>query len=251
MTPATWYEGRTSLELLQGEGWAWIGLRSGDGLNRLHSDLLVALDRLFIALRWAGTRRVALSGAGWMAGVPSGLCLDSTQGAPGGTSRASASRRSPPGALARGHHFSAGADLHEVGALDAVSADPFSRRGQRIMAHLLWPGWRSLTVISGVAMGGGCDLALHGQERWAVAADAEGRHGLRLAHPAAMHGILTGFGGTVRLPEILGRVGADRLFRDFETWDEPTALQQGAIHRVVAPTAIGSEVRVWLAGSGQ
>lgn len=118
------------------------------------------------------------------------------------------------------------------------------------MAHLLWSGWRSLTLISGVAMGGGCDLALHGQERWAVAADAEGRHGLRLAHPAAKHGILTGFGGTVRLPEILGRRGADRLFRDFETWSETTALQLGAIHRVVAPTAIGSEVHVWLAGSG-
>jgi len=219
MTPATWFEGRTSLELLQGGGWAWIGLRSGDGLNRLHSDLLVALDRLFIELRWSKTRRVALSGAGWMANC--------------------------------GHHFSAGADLHEVGALDAVSADPFSRRGQRVMAHLLWPGWRSLTLISGVAMGGGCDLALHGQERWAVAADVEGRHGLRLAHPAAKHGILTGFGGTVRLPEIMGQDGADRLFRDFETWGEATALQRGAIHRVVAPAAISPEVHAWLAGAAR
>ncbi|MFN7957296.1 MAG: enoyl-CoA hydratase/isomerase family protein [Holophagaceae bacterium] len=214
MRPETWYEGRTSLELLRGAGWAWIGLRSGDGLNRLHSDLLVVLDRLFIELRWAGTRRVALSGAGWMAG--------------------------------RGHHFSAGADLHEVGLLDAVSADPFSRRGQRVMTHLLWPGWRSLTVISGVAMGGGCDLALHGQERWAVAADSSGKGGLRLAHPAAKHGILTGFGGTVRLPELLGHHGANRLFRGFETWDEAAALQAGAVHRVVVPTAVGSEVHVWL-----
>jgi enoyl-CoA hydratase len=181
MTPASWYEGRTSLDMLRDEDWAWIGLRSGDGLNRLHSDLLVALDQLFIELRWSGVRRVALGGAGWMAG--------------------------------RGHHFSAGADLHEVGELDAISAEPFSRRGQRVMTHLLWPGWRSLTLISGVAMGGGCDLALHGQERWAVAADTEGRGGLRLAHPAAKHGILTGFGGTVRLPEILGRAGADQMRR--------------------------------------
>jgi len=218
MIPMTWYEGRTSLELLRGQGWAWIGLRSGDGLNRLHSDLLVALDRLFIELRWAGTLRVALSGAGWMTDL--------------------------------GHHFSAGADLHEVGALDAVSADPFSRRGQRIMAHLLWPGWRSLTLISGVAMGGGCDLALHGQERWAVSADAEGRHGLRLAHPAAKHGILTGFGGTVRLPELLGRDGADRLFRNFETWDGKTALASGAVHRILDSHRVEGEVRAWLDASG-
>ena len=214
MTPVTWYEGRTSLDLLCGADWAWIGLRSTDGLNRLHSDLLLALDCLFIELRWRGVRRVALSGAGWMNG--------------------------------RGHHFCAGADLHEVGALEAVSAEPFARRGQRVMAHLLWPGWRSLTLISGVAMGGGCDLALHSQERWAVAADTAGRGGLRLAHPAAKHGILTGFGGTVRLPELLGRAGADRLFRNFETWDESAALDAGAIQRCVKPEAVLAAVEAWL-----
>ncbi len=214
MRPAAWYEGRTSLDLASGDGWAWIGLRSGDGLNRLHSDLLVALDRLFIALRWAGTRRVALSPSGWLSG--------------------------------QGRHFCAGADLHEVGALDPVAAEPFARRGQRVMGHLLWPGWHTLTVISGVAMGGGCDLALHGQERWAVAAGAEGKGGLRLAHPAAKHGILTGFGGTVRLPELLGSEGADRLFRHFETWDGPTALEAGAVHRCVAPDSVQEEVLAWL-----
>jgi len=215
--PIAWYEGRTSLDLLRGAEWAWIGLRSGDGLNRLHSDLLAALDRLFIELRWSGARRIALSNSGWMTG--------------------------------RGHHFSAGADLHEVGGLDAVSADLFSRRGQRVMSHLLWPGWHSLTVISGVAMGGGCDLALHGQERWAVAADqVTGKGGLRLAHPAARHGILTGFGGTWRLPDILGPEGADRLFRRFETWAEAEALLAGAVHRVVAPDGVERELLPWLEG---
>ncbi len=218
MKPEIYYEGRTSLDLLRGADWAWIGLRSGDGLNRLHSDLLVALDRLFIELRWSGVQRVALSSAGWMTG--------------------------------RGHHFSAGADLHEVGALDAVSAEPFSRRGQRVMSHLVWSGWRSLTLISGVAMGGGCDLALHGQERWAVAADpGTGKGGLRIAHPAAKHGILTGFGGTFRLPEILGHEGADQLFRDFETWDEKASLAHGAVHRVVGTMEAEAAVRGWLDAS--
>jgi enoyl-CoA hydratase len=215
MTPIAWYEGRTSLDLLHDADWAWIGLRSGDGLNRLHSELLVALDRLFIELRAAGVRRVALSHTGWLAG--------------------------------RGHHFSAGADLHEVGALDPVSAEPFARRGQRVMGHLLWPGWRTLTLISGVAMGGGCDLALHGQERWAVAAEpTTGKGGLRLAHPAAKHGILTGFGGTVRLPELLGREGADRLFRHFETWGTAEALAAGAVQRVLEPEVAPAAVLEWL-----
>lgn len=215
MTQVAWYAGRTSLDLLSGPGWAWIGLSSGDGLNRLHSDLLVALDRLFIELKWGGARRVALSDAGWMAG--------------------------------QGHHFCAGADLHEVAALTPASAEPFARRGQRIMNHLGWPGWRSLTVISGVAMGGGCDLALHGQERWGVAPWPDGKRGLHLAHPAAKHGILTGFGGTVRLPEILGQAGANRLFRDFETWDADRALLGGAIHRRLEPAVVREATLGWLA----
>ncbi len=207
MEPRRVFEGTTSLVLWEGRDWAWIGLDSVDGLHRLTMATLEALDRLLGGLRGQGKARIALSGAPWMAGRP---C-----------------------------HFSAGADLHEVLALDALGADPFARKGQRVMEHLLWRGWRSLTVVSGAAMGGGCDLALHGQERWAVA-------GLRLRHPAARHGILTGFGGTVRLPEILGEEGATRLFRRLETWDEVAALEAGAVHRVLKADGVVAAVNAWL-----
>ncbi len=217
MSPLHWYSGRTSLDLLSEGNWAWVGLRSGDGLNRLHADLLVALDALLTDLRWQGIQRLALSDAGWLRG--------------------------------RGHHFCAGADLHEVAALTPGSAEPFARHGQRVMTQLLWPGWRTLTVISGVAMGGGCDLALHGQERWGLEAGEDGKGGLRLAHPAARHGILTGFGGTVRLPELLGQAQADRLFRGYESWDAPQALATGAIHRTITPAALRQGVLDWLAPS--
>jgi enoyl-CoA hydratase/carnithine racemase len=110
------------------------------------------------------------------------------------------------------------------------------------MSHLLWPGWQSLTVLSGVAMGGGCDLAFHGQTRWAV-------RGLKMAHPAARHGILTGFGGTARLPEVLGAEGADRLFRGFEHWDAEAALQAGAADRILEPESVSAAVLGWLQGS--
>lgn len=207
--PRRVHQGPTALDLLEGPGWAWIGLASRDGLNRLYGSTLVALDRLLIDLRWRGVGRVALSSAHWLEGRPG--------------------------------HFSAGADLHEVAALDAVSADPFARRGQRVMQHLGWPGWRSLTLLSGVAMGGGCDLALHGQVRWAVP-------GLKMAHPAARHGILTGFGGTRRLPEELGPAAADRLFRRFEHWDAETALAAGAVHRLVGADEAVAAVQAWLRG---
>ena len=115
------------------------------------------------------------------------------------------------------------------------------------MRALLWPGWRTLTLISGVAMGGGCDLALHGQERWCVGVDAaSGRGGLRMAHPAAKHGILTGFGGTARLPELLGPLGADRLFAGLEHWNEQEALKAGAVQRVLVPAETSQAVLGWL-----
>lgn len=201
------FDGATRLDLIEGPGWAWIGLHSGDGLNRLHSETLLALDALFTELRFNGVHRVALSASGWMEGV--------------------------------GRHFSAGADLHEVAALTSANADAFARRGQRVMAALLWPGWRTLTLLSGVAMGGGCDLALHGQERWAA-------EELRMAHPAAKHGILTGFGGTARLPELLGPVGAARLFAALEHWNEHDALEAGAVQRVVKAEAARGAVLDWL-----
>jgi enoyl-CoA hydratase/carnithine racemase len=203
----------TALQVLQGQDWAWVGLQSPDGLHRLHASTLEALDLRLIELRWAGVRRLALSGAGWMGEAP------------------------------EDRHLSAGADLHEVAALTADSADAFARRGQRVMAQLLWPGWRTLTLLSGVAMGGGCDLALHGQERWAV-------EGLKMAHPAAKHGILTGFGGTARLPTVLGEADADRLFLALEHWGAGDALQAGAAHRVLTPPQVLPEVQEWLSGAG-
>lgn len=205
--PSLWHAGPTSLHLRQGRGWAWIGLHSVDGLHRLHSEVLEALDRLFTDLRWARCGRVALSGSGWMEGRP---C-----------------------------HLSAGADLNEVAALHSGSVDAFSRRGQRLMNHLLWPGWRSLVIQSGACMGGGCDLALHGQERWAI-------EGLKMAHPAARHGIITGFGGTVRLPQVLGETGARRLFVGLERWGAREAFQAGAAQRVLDGAEVRDEVLRWL-----
>lgn len=217
MNPERVFSGQTSLHLSRGEDWAWIGLASEDGLNRLRMDLLEALDLLFIELRWSGVRRICLSDAGWMQGC--------------------------------GVNFCAGADLHEVSKLQACTADAFARRGQRVMEHLLWPGWRSLTLISGAAMGGGCDLALAGQERWGIDVGGEsvaGRGALKLAHPAALHGIITGFGGTVRLVEVLGETGADRLFQGMERWDIRQALEADAIQRSLKPKEALAAVKCYL-----
>ena len=67
-----------------------------------------------------------------------------------------------------------------------------------------------------------------------------------MAHPAAKHGILTGFGGTVRLPEVLGERNAARLFQSLEQWGVEEALKTGAIHRRLGAPEVQREVLVWL-----
>ena len=69
-----------------------------------------------------------------------------------------------------------------------------------------------------------------------------------MAHPAAKHGILTGFGGTVRLPEVLGERNAARLFQGLEQWNEHRALEAGAVHRILCPEQAGTETLGWLKG---
>ncbi len=238
MNPPRVYEGPTSLHLARGAEWAWIGLASEDGLNRLRMDLLEALDRLCIDLRWSGVRRICLSDAGWMA--TEGRALPNREAGGSGVDIVRKAIRRPfPAQRQIDRNLSAGADLNEVAGLNVALADAFARRGQRVMEHLLWPGWRSLTLISGASMGGGCDLAMSGQERWGV-------EGLKLAHPAAMHGILTGFGGTVRLVEVLGEQGADRLFRGLERWGALEAFEAGAIQRRLSPEGAHDAVTSFL-----
>jgi len=83
------------------------------------------------------------------------------------------------------------------------------------------------------------DPAFHGQARWGV-------RGLKMAHPAAKHGILTGFGGTCRLPEVLGNEGAGRLFTAFEHWGPEQALEAGAVEALLEAEEVRSRVMEWL-----
>jgi enoyl-CoA hydratase/carnithine racemase len=106
-------------------------------------------------------------------------------------------------------YFSAGADLKEIAALRGAQAFRFARRGQRLMAAL--SGFPALTVaaIHGYCMGGGLDLALACHRRIA-APDAV------FGHRGAALGIMTGWGGTQRLPRLIGRPRALQMFLSAE-----------------------------------
>jgi enoyl-CoA hydratase/carnithine racemase len=118
--------------------------------------------------------------------------------------------------------FSAGADLHEIAALSAPDAFDFARLGQRLMqqvADFPAPVW---AAIEGYCMGGGLDLAL--------------ACGLRIASPSAVFGhrgaalgLMTGWGGTQRLPRLIGRARALQMFLTAEKLPAAAALGMGLL----------------------
>ena len=90
--------------------------------------------------------------------------------------------------------FAAGADMHELLALDERSAHAYSSLGQEVMNALESSRATVFALVSGPCFGGGFDLVLACHHIWATEKSV-------FCHPGAYLGILTGFGGTVRLPK--------------------------------------------------
>jgi enoyl-CoA hydratase len=94
--------------------------------------------------------------------------------------------------------FAVGADIAEVVQLHGTQVFEFSRRGQEVMATVARSPKSVVAAIRGFCLGGGLDLALACHARIATD-DAV------FAHPGGALGIITGWGGTQRLPRLIGR----------------------------------------------
>jgi enoyl-CoA hydratase/carnithine racemase len=123
------------------------------------------------------------------------------------------------------HFFSVGADLHEIAELTGPAAHEFSRMGQALMNAIAEHPASVIAAIEGHCMGGGLDLALACHRRVA------GPHAV-FGHRGAALGLLTGWGGTQRLPQLVGKGRALELFVAAEKLTAPRALEIGLIDRV-------------------
>ena len=123
--------------------------------------------------------------------------------------------------------FSAGADLTEISALDGPSACEFSKLGQRLMAAIEGFPAPVIAAISGYCMGGGLDLALSCRQRFASP------HAI-FGHRGAALGLITGWGGTQRLPRLIGKGRALEMFVAAEKLHSNRALQVGLIDSIEA-----------------
>lgn len=121
--------------------------------------------------------------------------------------------------------FSAGADLKEIVALDGPAACAFSKIGQTLMAAIAHFPAPVYAAVSGYCMGGGLDLALACHHRIASPHAVFGHRGAAL-------GLITGWGGTQRLPRLIGKGRALEMFVAAEKIRADRALQIGLIDAI-------------------
>jgi len=135
-----------------------------------------------------------------------------------------------------GDVFASGADINELRALKPDAAREFAARGQKLFN--LIAGARPLTIaaVNGYCMGGGLDLALSCRLRVASPRAV-------FAHPGARLGIITGWGGTQRLPALVGSARALEMFTTARRVHADEALRIGLVTRVHAdPLACALEI---------
>jgi enoyl-CoA hydratase/carnithine racemase len=121
--------------------------------------------------------------------------------------------------------FSAGADLNELSQLSAAQAFEFSREGQALMMAIDQFPVPVIAAIRGYCMGGGMDLALACDHRIAAPNAIFGHRGASL-------GVMTGWGGTQRLPRLIGKARAMQMFLLAEMVKADEALAIGLVDAI-------------------
>lgn len=130
--------------------------------------------------------------------------------------------------------FAAGADIKEMAAMDhdaMVEASHLLQQSFAAVAGLRMP---VIAAINGVALGGGCELALCADLRVAG-------QGARLGQPEVLLGIIPGLGGTQRLPRLVGPSRAKDLIMTGRLVGAPEALGIGLVDRVVPDDRVLAE----------
>jgi enoyl-CoA hydratase/carnithine racemase len=123
--------------------------------------------------------------------------------------------------------FSVGADLNEIAALSGPEAYEFSVMGQTLMNAIASYPSPVIAAVEGHCMGGGLDLVLACHRRIAAPHAVFGHRGAAL-------GLMTGWGGTQRLPRLIGKGRALELFIAAEKISAARALEIGLVDAIAA-----------------
>ena len=126
-----------------------------------------------------------------------------------------------------GDVFASGADLREIAAVTGDDAAEFARRGQDLMRRISGLAGGAVAAVNGFCFGGALDLALACDARIASPSAS-------FSHPGATLGIITGWGGTQRLPRLIGEGRALEIFFTAKRVDAEEALSIGLVDKIAA-----------------
>jgi enoyl-CoA hydratase len=130
--------------------------------------------------------------------------------------------------------FVAGADISEIAELDEVSGAEFSRQGHAVFDSIEALGKPVIAAVNGYALGGGCELAMACTLRIAAETAVFGQ-------PEVNLGLIPGYGGTQRLPRLIGKSRALHLLLTGETIAAHEALMLGLVDSVVPLESLRSK----------
>jgi enoyl-CoA hydratase len=133
-----------------------------------------------------------------------------------------------------GDAFASGANIEELAELSPADASEFALRGQRLFQTIADAPQLTVAAVNGFCMGGGLDLALACDVRYASPAAV-------FAHPGLRLGVITGWGGTQRLPRVVGAARALEMMLTGRRVSCKEALEMGLV-RFVAPDVLAAAI---------
>lgn len=138
-----------------------------------------------------------------------------------------------------GRAFVAGADISELESQSPLEAQRRARAGQAIFRRFETSPKPTVAALNGFALGGGCELAMACHVR--IASEKA-----KLGQPEVKLGIVPGYGGTQRLPRLVGRGAALKLLLTGEMIDAAEAYRLGLVDQVTAPDTLLDTARALL-----
>jgi len=125
-----------------------------------------------------------------------------------------------------GRAFVAGADISELEQVAGDSAEALAKRGQSVFGRFETSPKPTIAAVNGFALGGGCELAMACHVRIAS-------ENAKFGQPEVKLGLIPGYGGTQRLPRLVGKGRALQLLLTGEMIDAQEAFRIGLVNRVV------------------
>ncbi len=127
--------------------------------------------------------------------------------------------------------FIAGADISELAKHDAVSGKEYTHRGQNVLNLIENLGKPVIACLNGFALGGGCEIAMACTMR--LASD-----NAKLGQPEVKLGIIPGYGGSQRLPRLVGKGLAMQMVLAGEMITAQEAHRIGLVNEVTSPAEL-------------